>query len=86
MSNSEARLVELIKRWKQCIDYEASQVITCEIGCEIGFLNRMPEKPEELSEEQRRRILELIDKNYSTAYNLAKTSLAKEQLYYKWAV
>lgn len=85
MKNSEARLIDLIKRWKQCLNYEVSQVITCEIGCEIGFLDRMPEKPEELSTEQRRRILELIDKNHSAAYNLAKISLAKEQLFYKWA-
>jgi hypothetical protein len=86
MDNSEDRLVDLIKRWKQCLDYEASQVITCEIGCEIGFLDRMPEKPEELSKEQGRRILELIDKNHSTAYNLAKASLAKSQIFYAWPV
>lgn len=77
MVDFEEKIISLIVEWKRCLDYESSQRVTCEMGVHFGILDAMPENPEELNPETRHKILELIDRNHSSAYNAAKKIVAQ---------
>lgn len=69
----DRHLIELVRQWCHCLEYEQSQKIVREIAIYTECLDN--EVPDNLSEEQRRQVLKWVNENHHYAYLVASGQL-----------